>query len=115
MLDHHCMVDLDSVHTQYLPIARFKRKMDVSDEEWDANLPQISIELRKGRRDMLRRVLEAAERLESYSFNPESEKLSEPSQPLSATLGRAIEDFMEEHSRQWPEKTASQMRADPAP
>jgi hypothetical protein len=66
MLDHDSMVDLESVHPQYLPIARFKRIMEVTDEAWDANLPQISIELRKGRRDMLRRVLEAAERLDHY-------------------------------------------------
>jgi hypothetical protein len=68
MLDHDCMVDLGSVHPQYLPIARFKRRMNVSDAAWDASLPQIAIELRKGRRDMLKDVLSAAEGLESYSF-----------------------------------------------
>ncbi len=67
MLDHDCMVDLESVHPQYLPIARFKRKMEISDADWDASLPRIAIELRKGRRDMLRRVLEAAESLEHYA------------------------------------------------
>jgi hypothetical protein len=69
MLDHDRMVDLEAVNAQYLPIARFKRKMDVSDKEWDANLPRVSIELRKGRRDMLRRVLGAAERLDHCSFS----------------------------------------------
>lgn len=68
MLDHNSFVDLESVYPMYLPIARFKRKMDVSDDAWDASLPQIVMELRKGRRDMLRRVLEVAESLESYSF-----------------------------------------------
>jgi integrase len=111
MLDHDCMVDLEAVNAQYLPIARFKRKMDVSDIEWDANLPRISIELRKGRRDMLRRVLEAAERLDHYPFSLEADSLPEPLLPSSAALGRAIDDFMGEHSRQWPEKTTKQIHA----
>ena len=29
MLDHDCMVHLESVHPRYLPIARFRTKMDV--------------------------------------------------------------------------------------
>ena len=33
------MVDLESVHPQYLPIARFKTKMGVSDAVWDASHP----------------------------------------------------------------------------
>ena len=56
------MVDLDSTHPQYLLIARFKRKMEVSDADWKASQPQISIELRKGRREVLKRVLEAEPR-----------------------------------------------------
>jgi hypothetical protein len=50
MLDRDSMVDLESVHPQYLPIARFKTKMEVSDADWEASLPRIAIELRKGRR-----------------------------------------------------------------
>lgn len=114
MLDHDCMVDLESINPQYLPIARFKTKMEVSDAQWDASLPRIAIELRKGRRDMLRRVLEAAERLEYYSYD---QALSvaptppAPSLPASSPLGAAVEDFISEHSRQWAAKTIGQNRA----
>ncbi|NKW78221.1 site-specific integrase [Rhodobacteraceae bacterium R_SAG7] len=114
MLDHDCMVDLESINSQYLPIVRFKAKMDVSDADWDASLPRIAIELRKGRRDMLRRVLEAAERLEYYSYesapaiNPAAPA---PSLPASSALGAAVDDFIAEHSRQWASKTIGQNRA----
>ncbi|WP_246525589.1 site-specific integrase [Thalassovita aquimarina] len=114
MLDHDCLVDLESVNPQYLPIARFKSKMDVSDADWDASLPRIAIELRKGRRDMLRRVLEAAERLEHYSYEDTPAIASAPpapAAPASSPLGAAIEEFIAEHSRQWADKTIGQNRA----
>jgi hypothetical protein len=66
MLDRESYVDMVSANPQSLPVARFKRTMAVSDAEWDASLPRIGMELREGRRDLLRRVLEAAERLEHY-------------------------------------------------
>ncbi len=69
MLDHETYVDMETAHPQWLPVARFKRKMEISDADWDASQPRATIELRKGRRDMLRRVLEAAERLEHYSYD----------------------------------------------
>lgn len=114
MLDHESYVDMDSAHTQWLPVARFKRKMAVSDEEWDASLPRIAVELRKGRRDLLRRVLEAAERFEYYSFDdaPASGPAAPaPALPASAPLGAAMDDFIAEHSRQWTAKTIGQNRA----
>ncbi|RSK31585.1 site-specific integrase [Rhodovulum iodosum] len=114
MLDHDSMVDLESVHPQYLPIARFKTKMEVSDADWEASLPRIAIELRKGRRDMLRRVLEAAERLEHYSYDDAPNIVSAapaPALPASSPLGAAVDDFIAEHSRQWTGKTTVQNRA----
>ena len=114
MLDHDCMVDLEGVNEQYLPIARFKSKMEVSDADWNDSLPRISHELRKGRRDLLRRVLEAAERLEHYSYDyapafvPASPA---PALPSSSPLGVAVNDFISEHSRQWAGKTIGQNRA----
>ena len=47
ILDHESFVDMESANTQWLPVARFKRKMQVSDDEWDASLPRIAMELRK--------------------------------------------------------------------
>lgn len=114
MLDHDCMVDLESVRPEELPIARFKTKMEVSDADWDASLPRIAIELRKGRRDMLRRVLEAAERLEHYSYDEApaiAPAAPAPALPASSPLGAAVDEFIAEHSRQWAGKTTGQNRA----
>ena len=103
MLDHETYVDMETAHSKWLPVARFKRKMDISDLDWDASQPRATIELRKGRRDMLRRVLEAAERLEHYSYadvpaiSPASPV---PALPTSSALGAAVDDFIAEHSRQ---------------
>jgi hypothetical protein len=111
MLDHDCMVDLEGLNTEFLPIARFKRKMDVSDDVWDSSQPRMTIELRKGRRDMLRRILEAAERLEHYSYDDApaiSHAPPAPALPASSPLGAAVEDFIAEHSRQWAVKTIGQ-------
>ncbi|MGH1355331.1 MAG: tyrosine-type recombinase/integrase [Thalassovita sp.] len=114
MLDHDCLVALESANPQYLPIARFKRLTGVSDGDWQDSLPWIAIELRKGRRDMLKRVLEAAERLEHYSFSETpSAAIASPAPALSASspLGAAVDDFIAEHSRQWADKTISQNQA----
>jgi hypothetical protein len=63
---------------------------------------------------MLRRVLEAAERLEHYSYN-DAQAVSPtppaPALPSSSPLGAAIDDFIAEHSRQWAVKTIGQNRA----
>lgn len=64
MLDHTALLESEWLTDMYLSIERFKRKMDVSNEDWFDSLPNALTELRKGRRDMLGRVLEAAERLE---------------------------------------------------
>jgi integrase len=114
MLDHESYVDMDSANPQWLPVARFKRTMQVSDAEWDASLPRISMELRKGRRDMLRAVLDAAERLDGYSYAETPAALlapPAPALPASAPLGRAIEDFMDEHSPQWSREMQNKARA----
>lgn len=114
LLDHESYVDMDSADLHWLPMARFKRTMAVSDMEWDASLPRIAIELRKGRRDLLSRVLEAAERLEHYSYdNAPASALAAPAPtlPASSPLGVAVDDFIAEHSRQWAGKTIGQNRA----
>lgn len=118
MLDHESYMDMDSAYPTWLPVERFKRKMVVSDAQWDASLPRIAIELRKGRRDMLRRVLEAAEGLEHYSYEaaPPTAAPAPPEAPpaallASSELGAAVDDFLTEHARQWSEKTIKQNTA----
>lgn len=114
MLDHETYVEMETAHPQWLPVARFKRKMEISDADWDASQPRATIELRKGRRDMLRRVLEAAERLEHYSYTNTPAIAPTPPAPslqASSPLGAAVDDFIAEHSRQWAVKTIGQNRA----
>ena len=82
--------------------------------QWRNNLPSLRRELRKGRRDMLARVLEAVERLEHYFFEtgpatPTARPA--PTLPASSPLGTAVDDFIAEHSRQWAAKTIGQNRA----
>ncbi|MDM7255752.1 MAG: hypothetical protein P3W90_003550 [Paracoccus sp. (in: a-proteobacteria)] len=114
MLDHESYVGMASANPQRLPVARFKRTMQVSDAEWDASLPRIAMELRKGRRDMLRAVLDAAERLDGYFYDGASAvplAPPAPALPASAPLGRAIEDFMDTHSPQWSQEMQNKARA----
>lgn len=117
MLDHESYMDIDSASPIWLPVKRFMRKMDVSDADWDGSLPRIATELRKGRRDMLRRVLEAAERLEHYTYvDADAHPPAPPAAPPAAllagsSLGTAVDDFIAEHARQWAEKTIGQNRA----
>jgi integrase len=107
------------VYTGSIPVLAsiFKRKMDVSDADWDASMPRIATELRKGRRDMLRLVLEAAERLEHYTYDdaptyPPAPPAAPPAVLMAgSSLGTAVDDFIAEHSRQWAEKTVGQNRA----
>jgi integrase len=114
MLDHVDHLAGEHLTAIYLPIDRFKRKMGVSDEDWRDSQPNALFELRKGRRDLLRLVLEAAERGEGYSLGdgqPERKASSAALVDASAPIGAAIDDFMSEHSRQWPEKTTGQFRS----
>ncbi|WP_230802187.1 site-specific integrase [Seohaeicola saemankumensis] len=112
--DHESFMGINSANPIWLPVARFKRKMEISDADWNASLPRIATELRKGRRDMLRRVLEAAERLDHYSYDEAQTIAPSPlasPMPPSSPLGATVEDFIAEHSRQWTAKTIGQNRA----
>jgi len=115
MLDHESLLELETTSPMWLPISRFKRVMDVSDEQWDASQPRITYQLRKGRRDMLRRVLEAAEGLERYSYDdaPAIAPAALEALPAapSVTLEQAIADYMDEHAHRWDEKYTDQIQA----
>lgn len=104
MLDHDSLLELETTSPMWLPVSRFKRVMDASDEQWDAGQPRITFQLRQGRRDMLKRVLDAAEGLELYSYSDAPALASvaaAPALPASSPLGLAVDDFIAEHSRQW--------------
>ncbi|MCA1337480.1 site-specific integrase [Pseudooceanicola marinus] len=95
-------------------LTRFKAFAGLSDGDWAENERPLLDEVRKGRLGMLRELLKAVERRESYSFGqagtqpPQMPKApEEPSQTLTGTLA----DYLAEHSRQWAPKTVSQNRA----
>lgn len=110
-LDHDSFLAMESAHPQWLPAERFKRKMQISDVQWNDSMPRVALELRKGRRDMLQLILEAAERLDHYSFDDAASEPVTLSLPNTTTLDAVIKDFMGEHSRQWPDKTTKQIQA----
>jgi integrase len=71
-------------------------------------------ELRKGRRDMLRAVVEAADGQQHYSYintDRDTEEPPAPALPASSQLGSTVDDFIAEHARQWAAKTTNQNRA----
>lgn len=88
MLDHVDDLDSHRPTTTYLPIDRFKRKMDVSDEDWFDSLPNALTELRKGRRDLLGLDLEAAERTDGYLLGQcTSHAITPPCAPCGGFCG----------------------------
>lgn len=114
MLDHESYLDMEMESDQYLPVKPFLRKSGLTAKDWQASQPMMQRELRKGRRDLLRAVLEAAERLEHYSYDDApaiAPAAPAPALPTSSPLGVAVDDFIAEHSRQWVPKTIGQNRA----
>ena len=115
MLDHEDHLTHERDTNQYLKVRRFIRKSGISAQDWRDSQPAMQQELRKGRRDMLRLVLEAAERLEHYSYDNATPTIATaapaPALEASSPLGAAVDDFIAEHSRQWAVKTIGQNRA----
>jgi len=114
MLDHESYLDMEMESDQYLPVKPFLRKSGLTAQDWQASQPMMQRELRKGRRDLLRAVLEAAERLEHYSYDDApaiAPAAPAPALPASSPLGAAVDDFIAGHSRQWAGKTIGQNRA----
>ncbi|SEP27327.1 Site-specific recombinase XerD [Salinihabitans flavidus] len=114
MLDHESYLDMEKESDQYLPVKPFLRKSGLTVQDWQSSQPMMQRELRKGRRDLLRAVLEATERLEHYSYDGAraiAPAAPAPALPASSPLGAAVDDFIAEHSRQWADKTIGQNRA----
>lgn len=114
MLDHESYLDMEMGSDQYLPVKPFLRKSGLTTQDWQSSQPMMQRELRKGRRDLLTAVLEAAERLERYSYEDApaiAPAAPAPALPSSSPLGAAVDDFISEHSRQWQPKTTGQNRA----
>lgn len=113
LLDHEDHLNVERDTNQYLPIKPFLKKSGLSVQDWHDSHPMMQREIRKGRRDLLSRILEAAERLEHYSYDDAPEITAPPvlALPASSPLSEAVDDFISEHSRQWAVKTVGQNRA----
>ena len=109
MLDHEEHLDSQRLTTMYLPIDRFKRKMDVQDEDWFDSLPNALTELRKGRRDLLRLVLEAAERGDGYSLGQAPQSQQRPLRPL----WRLLQPWVMPSTISWPSIPGSGQKRPP--
>ncbi len=95
-------------------IERSKEFARLDENAWVENEPDLRRELRKGRRDLLFKILSAVGELEHYSLDRLPElAVSHPSLALTAStsLGSGIADFLEEQSRQWAAKTTKQNQA----
>lgn len=104
----------DALSDVYLDNGTLCEAVGLTRADWDENALPLRREMRRGRRDMLTRILEAAERLKHYSFTeaaPIAPTPVAPALPASAPLGKAIEEFISEHSRQWAAKTTKQNQA----
>lgn len=68
LLDHQSCLDAEIKSNMFLPVKRFLRKSGLSEQDWDDSLPIAQQELRKGRWELLRAVLEANESLDGYDL-----------------------------------------------
>lgn len=59
----------DLLSDMYFDFDNFREETGLTSAEWDENEVVLLREMRKARRDMLRRYLAAAERLDHYSFD----------------------------------------------
>ncbi len=107
-----------SQHDLWLKIEDFKAKAEISDADWAESQPlATNNELRRGRRDLLRAVLEAVERIDAPVMGKrETAKIADaPSVRQNSgprkTLQSAIDDFMAKHAHLWDEKYTEQIWA----
>lgn len=94
-----------------LYIDDFKKLADVSDQDWDDSQPLATSELRRGRLNLVREILEAVERINEPFLGQPTETISQPPQSASSPLGVAVEEFTAEQVRRLPDKTVKQNRA----
>lgn len=101
---HEDFLGFETTNPQYLQIEDFKRQNDFSDQDWADNERVLVHEMRKARRGLLERVLNAAEKLDRYFADHAPPRSRNPSEAKYGSLGDAIRIYMDEHSREWKEK-----------
>ena len=91
----------EDLSDMFLDPDAFRASAGLTDAQWAENAPSLRHEMRKARRDQIRKFLSRAESLEGYSFNEHAQTAPKPSQARSASLSAAIADFKAEHGPQW--------------
>jgi len=89
MLNHRDYLDSQRLALVYLPVDPFKRKLGVSNGDRFYSLPNAIRKFRKGRRDILRLALEAAERSDGYSAKGLAAPPASPGAASSLSCGRS--------------------------
>lgn len=111
LLDHEDLLGRQSQHDLWLKIEDFKQKAEISDTDWAESQPLATNELRRGRRDLLRAVLEAVERIDAPVMRQTAKIADAPSDDQSTALGEALEKYLAFHAREWKPKTLKQFKA----
>ena len=107
------IANFDDMSDLYLDagiVDAFRASAGISEAEWAENEPDIRRELRKARRDQIKAFLSRSKSLEHYNLTNPPIIAQEASQPRSAPLRVAVNDFMAEHSVQWSDQMVGKAR-----
>ena len=111
LADHESFLQIRSAHAQWLPVVDFKAKAEISDADWTDSQPMATNELRRGRRDLLRAVLEAVEGLDGPVLGQAARITPAASTDEFSPLGEALDKYLAVQSREWTPKTTKQFKA----
>ncbi|WP_245604574.1 site-specific integrase [Sulfitobacter donghicola] len=103
--------DLSDLFLDTGTVDSFRASAGLSGAQWAENEPALRHELRKARRDQIKAILSAAERLEGYSYDAAQERPVAPPEAPSVSLGKAVDDFMAESRPQWSSQMANRAQA----
>lgn len=103
--------DLSDLFLDTGTVDSFLASSGMSGAQGAENEPALRHELRKARRDQVKAILSAAERLDGYSYTKAPEAAPSPIEAISESLTKAVADFMSEHTPQWSNQMANRAQA----
>lgn len=111
VIEHERLLKERSTDSFRLYPEKFTAEAGISDRDWADSQPLATNELRRGRLNLVREVLEAAESFDDPFLGQASETDTSPSQDASSRLGDAITEFSNDQARRLPRKTVRQNKA----
>ncbi|MBE1282809.1 MAG: tyrosine-type recombinase/integrase [Rhodobacteraceae bacterium] len=111
VLRHEELLKERSTDDFRLYVEKFKVNAGISDHDWGESQPLATSELRRGRLNLVREILEAVERINEPFLGQPTESVSQSPQDASSPLGVAVEEFTADQARRLPDKTVKQNRA----